>query len=51
MAHKDFTLIPSPLSGFVQLKKLMPRDSLFGKISLGINFPLSWVQLEHGKKP
>ncbi len=57
IAHKDFSHIPSPLSGFVQLKikdwarqnknnkvasqKLMPGDLLFGKNSLGINFTLS----------
>lgn len=43
MAHKDFRLIPSPLSCFVQLAKLIRGDSLFGKISLGINFPLCYM--------
>jgi hypothetical protein len=41
MAHKDFTLIPSQKTGFVHPAKLMRGDLLLGKISLGINFPLS----------
>jgi hypothetical protein len=57
MTHKDFSLITSPHSSFVQMKskivqgkiklkndtsqKLMRGDLLFGKISLGFNFPLS----------
>jgi hypothetical protein len=45
MARKDIPLIPSPKTCFVQPAKLMLGDSLIGKISLGINFPLCYTQV------